>query len=65
MYQPTPQTESPPCWKNWVFSNWCVSPLTLEEIFSTMSTGVTPQELGTNQMLPGTQPIIQIMMLFW
>ena len=65
MYQPTPQMESPPCWKNLDLSNWCVSPLTLEATFLTMSTGVTPQELGINQMLHGTQPITQITTLYW
>ena len=65
MYQPTPQTESPPCWKNLDLSNWCLSPLTLEATSLTMSTGVIPQEPGTHQMSPDTQLTIQIMMPHW
>ena len=65
MYQPTPQMQSPHCCKTLDLSNWCISPLTLEAIFLIMLTGETPLELGTSQMLPGMQPIIQIMMLYW
>ena len=65
MYQPSPQMESPPSWKNLDLTNWCVSPLTLEATSLTMSTGVIPQEPGTHQMSPGIQPIIPIMMPHW
>ena len=65
MYQPIPQMGSQHFWKNLVFSNWCLSPLTLEATSLTMSTGVTPQEPGTHQMSPDIQLTIQIMMPHW
>ena len=65
MYQPTSRMQSPHCCNHLDLSNWYASPLTSEAIFLIMLTGETPLELGTSQMLPGMQPIIQIMMLYW